>query len=254
MALQSSAPSANLMPGAAGFDLAALRRTRAYDLAMRLPLLLYSLFLAVFSALGLFYYLHNPGAGLSAAGFAVGVAMRVSTVAYFVVLAASVIIRDQAKGQAEGVEPRISALIGTFAICAVTLFPRHELSLAGQTAATVLLVVGNALSIFVLVQLGRSFSIMAEARELVTSGIYRWVRHPLYLAEELAVLGLLLQFLSWGAVLLLALQIGFQLRRMRNEERVLALIFPEYATYKEMTGMLVPRFGRVVLPVIARRD
>jgi protein-S-isoprenylcysteine O-methyltransferase Ste14 len=64
--------------------------------------------------------------------------------------------------------------------------------LTGEAISTRLLLGGNALAVLVLVQLGRSFSIMAEARRLVTSGVYRWVRHPLYLAEELAVIGIVL--------------------------------------------------------------
>ena len=64
--------------------------------------------------------------------------------------------------------------------------------MTGEPISTLLLLGGNALAVLVLVQLGRSFSVMAEARRLVTSGVYRWVRHPLYLAEELAVIGIVL--------------------------------------------------------------
>jgi protein-S-isoprenylcysteine O-methyltransferase Ste14 len=156
------------------------------------------------------------------------------------VLAASVIIRARPERRADGLEPRVSAMLGTFSILAVVLFPRRELSLTGEMLATLLLLGGNALAVLVLLQLGRSFSIMAEARQLVTAGVYRWVRHPLYLAEELAVIGIVLQFLSLSTALLLAAQIAFQLRRMRNEERVLGETFPEYADYKERTAMLLP--------------
>ena len=44
---------------------------------------------------------------------------------------------------------------------------------------------------------GRSVSVMPEARKLVTSGLYRHIRRPLYLVEEIGVLGLFLQFRSW---------------------------------------------------------
>jgi protein-S-isoprenylcysteine O-methyltransferase Ste14 len=76
--------------------------------------------------------------------------------------------------------------------CFDARLPRRELSLTGEPISTLLLLGGNALAVLVPVQLGRSFSIMAEARRLVTSGVYRWVRHPLYLAEELAVIGIVL--------------------------------------------------------------
>jgi protein-S-isoprenylcysteine O-methyltransferase Ste14 len=185
-------------------------------------------------------YLHAAGPAVPVGFFAVGLAMRLSVIAYFVVLAASVILRVRPRGRAEGVEPRLSALLGTFLIPAVVLFPRRDLSLVGEMVATLLVLGGNLLAVLVLVQLGRSFSIMAEARRLVTSGLYRRVRHPLYLAEELAVIGIALQFLSPSTALLLAIQIAFQLRRMVNEERVLLEIFPEYRAYRQNTPMLFP--------------
>jgi protein-S-isoprenylcysteine O-methyltransferase Ste14 len=67
------------------------------------------------------------------------------------------------------------------------------------------------------------------------------VRHPLYLTEEIAVIGLFIQFASAWAILLLALQIGFQLRRMHNEERVLTANYPEYGVYRQTTARLIPR-------------
>ena len=81
---------------------------------------------------------------------------------------------------------------------------------------------------------------MAEARKLVTHGPYRLVRHPLYLAEEVATIGIFLQFLSWPAAAVLALHFGFQIARMLNEERVLGEAFPEYADYARRTARLMP--------------
>jgi len=41
-------------------------------------------------------------------------------------------------------------------------------------------------------------------------------------------------------VLILAIQIAFQIRRMQNEEAVLSEIFSEYAAYKEKTARIIP--------------
>jgi protein-S-isoprenylcysteine O-methyltransferase Ste14 len=81
---------------------------------------------------------------------------------------------------------------------------------------------------------------MAGAPGLVTGGIYRHIRHPLYLAEEVAAVGCAMHFFSLWAILLLAPQIAFQLRRMTNEERVLERCFPEYARYQQTTARLIP--------------
>jgi protein-S-isoprenylcysteine O-methyltransferase Ste14 len=142
--------------------------------------------------------------------------------------------------KARGAEPRISALIGTFLLPVVVLFPRRELSLITGIVSTLLTLSGNAFAIVVLVQLRESFSIMAEARQLVTAGVYRRVRHPLYLAEEIAAIGVVMQFFSPWTALILAVQFGFQLRRMGNEEVILSEIFPEYLAYRERTARLVP--------------
>ena len=88
-----------------------------------------------------------------------------------------------------------------------------------------------------LVELGNG---VAEARGPVGSGPYALVRHPLYLAEQIALLGALITYLSWPAVALFALQSCFQFMRARNEECVLARTFPAYANYLRRTPMLLP--------------
>jgi protein-S-isoprenylcysteine O-methyltransferase Ste14 len=224
----------------AGSGLARLQESTFYDRLMRLPMLSWASFLALASAVGLASYIGNADPGLPGAVYAVGIAMRLSTIAFLALLAVSTLLRGRPTGRARGIEPRISALIGGFVITGVVLFPRTKLSLAGESAATLLILTGNALAVFVLTQLGRSFSVMAEARRLVTSGLYRFVRHPLYLAEEIASIGVVMQFLSWRALLLLAVQIAFQLRRIQNEEAVLGEIFPDYADYRAKTARLIP--------------
>jgi diacylglycerol kinase len=107
-------------------------------------------------------------------------------------------------------------------------------------AAGAVLLAGNYLCVVALLHLGRSISIMAEARKLVTGGPYAVVRHPLYLAEQIAIVGVFLQFLSWQAALILLLHFVFQVRRMINEERVLADSFAEYGDYAERTSRLIP--------------
>ena len=86
----------------------------------------------------------------------------------------------------------------------------------------------------------RSFSLMAEARRLVTDGPYAYIRHPLYLGEAAAMLGLMLQFVSPLALGIAAVQLAFQLERMKNEEQILSEMFPEYSAYMQRTARLVP--------------
>ena len=96
------------------------------------------------------------------------------------------------------------------------------------------------IAVMTLAQLGRSFSVMPEARTLVTAGLYSRIRHPLYMAEAVATLGVFLQYRSLGAALLVAAQFAVQLWRMHEEEKVLEAQFPDYAGYRARTARLLP--------------
>jgi protein-S-isoprenylcysteine O-methyltransferase Ste14 len=143
-------------------------------------------------------------------------------------------------GKAPGLAPRLIAFAGSYLMLVLPFFPSSEMSLGASVASAALMFLGNGLSVYVLFWLGRSLSIMAEARRLVTTGPYAVVRHPLYVAEELAVLGLFIQFASAWAAVLLVIHIALQFRRMRYEENVLRDTFPEYGEYAQRTRRLIP--------------
>jgi protein-S-isoprenylcysteine O-methyltransferase Ste14 len=88
--------------------------------------------------------------------------------------------------------------------------------------------------------LGRAFSILPQARQFVSSGPYRFVRHPLYLAEQIATWGLMLQFEQPWAVLIALGSLALQFPRMRFEEEILQQVFPDYALYAARTRKIVP--------------
>jgi protein-S-isoprenylcysteine O-methyltransferase Ste14 len=153
---------------------------------------------------------------------------------------AFLMLRPPASAKAAGLFPRLAAFAGTYLGLAVVWLPRAEMSLTQSFSSLVLIAGGTAFTIYALFHLGRSFSIMAEARHLVTDGPYAVVRHPLYLGEAVSTVGLTVQFLSPLAVALTVLQLLFQLARMKNEERVLAAQFPEYLEYAARTPRLLP--------------
>lgn len=178
----------------------------------------------------------------------VATAILLSLVCLFIFLLIQtvlIILRPPPVAKAAGLEPRLSALLGTWLMTFVVLLPvTDDMPPAFYFASAGLGAVGDALAIYVMLHLGRSFSFMAEARRLVSRGPYALVRHPLYLAEEIALsAGVITHFSIW-AVALFAVQLSFQLRRMRNEERVLAAAFPEYRAYMVRTPALIPRLRR----------
>ena len=207
---------------------------------MRLPLLMWSIFLALVTIVGLQKYVRQSGRELPDVIYILNIVMRLSVIAYLIVIAATLLVRVRSAAKARGIEPRISALIGTFLLTVIVLFPRRELSPGADIVSTLLTLGGSIFAVVVLTQLRESFSIMAEARQLVTAGVYSVVRHPLYLAEEIAAIGVVMQFFSLWTALILAAQICFQLRRMRNEETILTEIFPEYLAYRQRTARILP--------------
>jgi protein-S-isoprenylcysteine O-methyltransferase Ste14 len=138
-----------------------------------------------------------------------------------------------------GVLPRVLAVVGTFAALA---FPYLPPSPNGTAAilGMVLLCAGTVLTMYAIVYLGRSFSIVPEARKLVTSGPYRFVRHPVYLFEEIAVFGISIQFAAPTSTLLFLVHGAIQFARLHYEEQVLRENFPEYEAYAMRTARLVP--------------
>lgn len=182
----------------------------------------------------------NNNEALSNLSFFVSVGSRVSVILFLGLMAILFIVRDEPIRKAAGIAPRLAAIAGTFLMSALTFFPRADLDLPQLIGATLLVLIGTSLSAFVLFRLGRSFSLMAEARRLVTTGPYAIVRHPLYLAEEIAIVGTLLQFLSPYTILVFAIHLGIQIQRMNNEEKVLQLAFPDYAQYQARTSRLIP--------------
>lgn len=98
------------------------------------------------------------------------------------------------------------------------------------------------------VDLGLNWSITLEMRkdhELVTRGVYRRVRHPMYAAIFLFAIaqGFLLQnwLAGWGGFVSFA---ALYLFRVRREEEMMREFFGEpYRAYMKRTGRLVPRLA-----------
>lgn len=152
-----------------------------------------------------------------------------------------VIVRRRPIARMHGFAPKIVALAGTFLPLSFVLLPYQEASGAITLLSAAILIAGGVLVLWTWPHLGRSYSLMAEARKLKTTGPYRLVRHPLYLFEELNVVGIYLFYIASPlATLIFAVQIACQLLRIRNEERVLTQAFPEYRDYQRATSRLIP--------------
>jgi protein-S-isoprenylcysteine O-methyltransferase Ste14 len=170
------------------------------------------------------------------------VAARIANVMFLTLIASTTLTRLAPILKSRGIEPRISALLGTFMSMGLALLPKADLGPILSVTSTVLIMTGATLSFVVLRWLGKSFSILAEARRLVTEGPYRVVRHPLYVCEGIAIAGVMLQVISpWAVSIAIAIAV-VQYRRMVNEEAILNSAFPEYRAYAARTPRVAPAF------------
>jgi len=93
--------------------------------------------------------------------------------------------------------------------------------------------------------LGRNLTdtvVTRAAATLVTSGPYRWVRHPFYVAVALAVLGNSLAAANWFMLVTGTGVIGLlALRTPREEARLIEKFGDAYRAYARHTGRFLPR-------------
>jgi protein-S-isoprenylcysteine O-methyltransferase Ste14 len=165
---------------------------------------------------------------------------RIAGMAFLCLVAFLTIMRHNPKNVQGGLEPRITSIAGTFCLMLLVVLPAGEPGPAIRIVADLLLTIGTILSIWCAIYLGRSFSVMAAARKLVVHGPYAHVRHPLYAAESLAMLGSVMSGWSIWSALLGVAWCALQFRRIHHEEQILRATFPEYEEYVQNVAMIVP--------------
>jgi protein-S-isoprenylcysteine O-methyltransferase Ste14 len=226
--------------------LKAIRRTKLYDLFAAAPLIAWYLFCAaqmlpsLADQVALVKLFVQTDPSVLPATLVLSTVSHVSMLVFLVVLVVMFMVRHTPQRAALGLYPRFAAVAGTFLSAGFALLPLQELSSALYLASLLLIIGGTGFAICGVLVLGRSISLLPEARRLVTRGPYALVRHPLYLGEIVALAGVALQYLSAWALLLLGLVWAFQLQRIKYEELVLFQIFPEYEDYMARTARLVP--------------
>ena len=107
-----------------------------------------------------------------------------------------------------------------------------------------LFVIGLAIMIVGQATLWRNYSgtvVIKEDHQLITHGIYRFTRNPIYLGGIIALTGLPVYAASLYGFLTMLLLIPLVLNRIRLEERLLTKAFQDaYQDYKKATKKLVP--------------
>jgi protein-S-isoprenylcysteine O-methyltransferase Ste14 len=120
----------------------------------------------------------------------------------------------------------------------------HAHSFGWYLVGLALLLTGLGFSVLARARLGRNWSgtvTLKQDHELIRSGPYALVRHPIYTGLLLALLGTAIVIGRWRALIALVLFLVGIMIKMRKEERFMADAFGEaYARYRAEVPALLP--------------
>ncbi len=117
------------------------------------------------------------------------------------------------------------------------------LAMASPPAGIALIVFGVAVVSVAFYHLGENLTPLPKPRDagtLVTTGLYRFVRHPIYFGVIVMALGWVLCVQGLLTLLYAAALVVFFDIKSRREEQWLRERFPEYADYQRRVRKLVP--------------
>jgi protein-S-isoprenylcysteine O-methyltransferase Ste14 len=138
---------------------------------------------------------------------------------------------------------QVPVMLGAFVVPLAWGAASIDFANAIQIAGAVLTALGIVLAIAGLVALGSALTPfprpLAHAR-LRQSGVYGWVRHPIYGGLIVATFGWAVAWLSLPGLLFGLVVLLFFDRKSAFEERLLRRRFPEYATYALRVRKLLP--------------
>lgn len=109
------------------------------------------------------------------------------------------------------------------------------------------ILLGSALLLYSFLALGNSLTAMPIPKDngqLVTTGMYSRVRHPIYFALLLMGFGVILDSGYWPQVIVYLLLYSLLSLKADWEESMLREKYPQYKAYAEKTPRFFPRLGR----------
>lgn len=136
-------------------------------------------------------------------------------------------------------------LFGIMAV-ALIIFPPEQLLLL-RLIGLALIVAGFAVLALAVLEHQRRNAAMPNitptpnARAgLVETGMYRYVRHPIYTGVLLGAVGAALAHGHFAVMLVALVMIGFFTYKSKYEESLLRAAYPQYADYMTRTGRFLP--------------
>lgn len=123
------------------------------------------------------------------------------------------------------------------------IFPR---TMAGAVAGTVMTWLGIGLALWARFHLGQYWSAritLKEGHQLIRTGPYARLRHPIYSGLDLAVIGSALVIDRWRCVAGVGLiMLGYVIKARREESLLAGQFGPAFEEHRQHTGFLLPRW------------
>jgi protein-S-isoprenylcysteine O-methyltransferase Ste14 len=161
-------------------------------------------------------------------------------------------VRERLQGRGGAARDRatrvlIAVTLGTAIAAGVTASRATALRIAGPhgVAGLIVMWLGLAIRFWAITALGRAFRTTVEVdpgQAVVSTGPYRWVRHPSYSGLLLIVAGFGLAVGNWLALVIsIVLPLPALLRRIQVEEAELTGVLGDrYRAYQAQTKRLIP--------------
>lgn len=178
----------------------------------------------------------------------------VLVIAFYALLIWCYLRRGPAVATSRSLTAHAAAIAATWLPFVLPLLHGAPSASGRQAIADVLLACGMVWAVWSLRYLGRNVSVLAQARDVVVRGPYRWIRHPLYVGELVSALGLAIAANSYLALGLWVALCGLQTYRAIREEQVLLQACPAYRSYQNRTAALLPGISMRRVPGAAYRQ
>jgi protein-S-isoprenylcysteine O-methyltransferase Ste14 len=152
------------------------------------------------------------------------------------IIVALALFRREQKGIMMHWKTVVTTTAGTF----LPLLLRPDTTAVDHLAGQMLQIAGISMQVASALSLWRSFGLLPANRGIQTSGMYRIIRHPLYLSYLVAQSGYVINNPTLANFAVLFVATSFQIMRIRYEEQLL-LASPLYESYaRTVPWRLVP--------------
>jgi protein-S-isoprenylcysteine O-methyltransferase Ste14 len=163
-------------------------------------------------------------------------------------------LRSKQTQQSESLASLLSYAIPAWASMILIFFPRtfgswgHAAVFPASTAVAVsgiaITALGFALTLWARYTLGTNWSGAVTIKvdhELIRTGPYRWVRHPIYTGLIVALTGTAITLNQWrGVPAIFLLWLAFTIKRLKEEQFMRQTFGEQYAAYSQTTGAIFP--------------